>query len=195
MSALLWWKGRLHERKALWRPGSMINGVTVRVAEKTKVNQREDPNWPDSVARTALYADYLDWHENEYVATVRRIAGDAVAEYVPPAADEAGFYATLSPLLYVYGRSAQVRVRSILRGDGTRTTKYFVRLPPVDVCQLALEVWLGEPNAMFGDKYAYARIGALGRIRTNDVADVRLRARLMKNQMNKRSRSDDASST
>ena len=145
MTALIWWNERVETRRIFWKPGRMINKVTV-IADP--VRQVEDPNWPAEVSRSELYLDYADWHRCVYCPAMEAALAPAAAAsprltlMIPAILTPPEFHSLMGPLLYVLAKPDQVRVRPVLNSDGTKTLKHFVRLaePVVHFSKLALMV-------------------------------------------------------
>lgn len=131
MSVQLYWKERLQAQNPLFKETLRVSGVTIRP------HAGIDPKaqWPRAVNRHTLYVDYINWHEEVYLAGFRDSEYFKDPERLPKPAEELVFFNTMYPWLYLVGKKQQVRTylvdHEFLYEGQWHTGKkhtYFVRL-------------------------------------------------------------------
>lgn len=107
MTAILYWRERLEQ-------GHPIRALGFRTKDWMKPrDEGADMNdWPTAVAKQALYADYLKWHDEVYLPPFE---GDKYYEeypdQIPEAMSESIFFQQLAPFLFVKGRAQTIVLR------------------------------------------------------------------------------------
>lgn len=117
-----YWRSRLEEGAIFASFADRQEGYDYR---RSAVDQ--SALWPNRVAKDSLYDDYVNW--------VSR------TKYVRPGT-KSEFYRVLQPFLYVYGNKKHTTRHDVnkrmVAGDrivSGRVQRYFIRVPPVDVCR------------------------------------------------------------
>jgi|GEM_PF-5434519 len=100
MAVVPWWKERLEERRPVRELAYYREGYD------WKPRDPASDTWPRLVATQALWNDYLAWHEDVYLAPFRASPYfQDFPDQLPKAADEAEFWHTFAPYLYISGSS------------------------------------------------------------------------------------------
>jgi hypothetical protein len=156
MSVLMYWKERLVAKNPLFSEAKRLEKIHV----KHRRSDMDNP-WPHSVARSALFEDYLIWHEEAYLVPFRAVDYyQSNPDRLPAPADELGFFSTIAPWLYLVGKKQQVRtylvpVQEFYDGEWyeTKKNKYFVRLCTWEQHVAGFEMITGVPLDMQTEYY------------------------------------------
>ena len=141
MASLIWWKERLREGSPLWSEALRLDRINLR-----KPMERD---WPSAVARGALYQDYENWFNIEFLSPYK----DARTEKLdlPKPDDQLTFFATLGPVIYLAGKEKQVKVCQVPvpahhegRWVTVKKSRYFIRLFSLDTHIAAYETVTGN---------------------------------------------------
>lgn len=133
MTVALWWKSRLEAGDPIRSPRFRLAGYDVK--ERAVIHPTAH-KWPKAVARQALYADYLCWHDEVYLLPLRDVPFfQDFPERLPEPANELRFFTTLLPFMYVFDRSYHNRnymVQTSRQFEGrwitVKANRYFYRL-------------------------------------------------------------------
>lgn len=105
MAVVLYWKERLAARNPLRLEALRIVGFNV----KPRRDRMEDP-WPHSVAKQAMFEDYLVWFDQVYLPPFQEAEFyQDFPDQLPKPADQLEFFTTMSPFVHVLGRKQQTR--------------------------------------------------------------------------------------
>jgi hypothetical protein len=105
MAVILWWRGRLVDRRPLREDKMWVQDVSF----KAQYVSPEDP-WPRAIAKAFLLLDYRQWFEEVYLEPYRQCAFyQDQPDQLPKPATDLEFWTTLSPLIHLVGRAQQTR--------------------------------------------------------------------------------------
>lgn len=150
MSVQIWWQERLTQRCPVASQKIREDGYSLRP------RRGSEDTWPHAVSRSALFDDYVEWHQDTYLGAYREV------EYyrenpdrMPHPADELTFFSTIAPWLYIVGKKQQVRSYMVPKMElyegrwyEVKTARYFVRLLEHEAHEAAFLIATGvSPSA------------------------------------------------
>ena len=131
MSVIEYWKSRLKSRDPFFSKSLRLPRVNYKDHRPFTGD-----TWPRAIVRQAMFADYLAWHEDAFLAPYRNMPFyEDREDKLPKAVDELAFFTTMAPWVYIVGKKQQVRAYAVPTQKWhesewvkCKVNKYFIRL-------------------------------------------------------------------